>query len=297
MISRRAVLPLPLLALLPAASPTQRLSRAQMQARLARLADTATAVESASGGRCGFAILDLKTGARASFRADERFPMCSTFKLFLAAQVLDAHHRRQLDEQQQLPITAADMVDHAPFTQPRIGQSASIADLAEATMVNSDNPATNLLLSRLGGPDAHTAWLRRISDRTTRLDRYEPMMSEGLPGDPRDTSTPAAMLATSHRLLFGQHLPMTARTRLLGWMHASETGDTMIRVGLPSGWREANKTGSGSRGIRNIISLITPPGRAPLLLVLMLTEAERDIALRNRHHATFAADLAKTIAT
>src|SRR5262245_60717536 len=37
--------------------------------------------ERESGGRLGVAVLDTLTGAQAGHRADERFPMCSTFKL------------------------------------------------------------------------------------------------------------------------------------------------------------------------------------------------------------------------
>lgn len=121
-------------------------------------------------------------------------------------------------------------------------------------------------------------------------------MSEGLPGDPRDTTSPKAMLALAQSLLMGQTLSAAARTQLISWMHASETGDDMVRVGLPAGWKEGNKTGAGERGIRNTISLITPPGRPPLLLTIYIAEAERDMALRNRHHAALARALVQSIA-
>jgi hypothetical protein len=38
-------------------------------------------LEKASGGRLGVALLDTATSAQARHRRDERFPMCSTFKL------------------------------------------------------------------------------------------------------------------------------------------------------------------------------------------------------------------------
>lgn len=302
-LSRRSlIIAAPALALpAPALPRTQRLAtRQQLEAAFARLPETARAIEAESGGRFGFAILHSRTGAMASHRSDERFPMCSTFKLFLAAQILDAGRRRQLSLAEKLPITAADMVDHAPFTAPRIGGTATILDLVRAIVTNSDNPATNLLLRRIGGPAAHTAWLRSIGDETTRLDRDEPAMSEGLPGDLRDTSTPAAMLRTSQRLLLGQQTPAADRALLQSLMAASETGSDMVRAGLSPNWREGNKTGSGARGIRTIISLIRPARphpEGPILLVLMLAEAERDMALRNRHHARFARDLMAALAS
>lgn len=287
MISRRAVLPLPLLTLLPAA---------RKAVDFAPLAAAAKAVEQSSGGRCGLAVLDTASGQRFAVRADERFPMCSTFKLALAAQLLHSAEQGRILLAKAVPIAATDMVPHAPFTQPRIGQSATLLDLAAATMIASDNPATNLILQQLGGPASFTAWVRKQGDKTTRLDRIEPMMSEGLPGDARDTTSPAAMLGLIERLLFGPTLSQESRQQLLSWMHASQTGNDMVRAGLPAGWKEGNKTGSGDRGIRNTISLITPPDRPPLLLTIYIAEAERDIAARNRHHAAIARALVQSLA-
>jgi beta-lactamase class A len=49
-----------------------------------RLAEDLARIEARSGGRLGVAVLDT----RAGHRADERFPLCSTFKLLAAAAVL-----------------------------------------------------------------------------------------------------------------------------------------------------------------------------------------------------------------
>ena len=70
-------------------------------------------------------------------------------------------------------------------------------------MIYSDNTAANLLLPSVGGPAGLTAWLRGIGDKVTRLDRMEPMMSEAIPGDPRDTSSPDAFAASFERILLG----------------------------------------------------------------------------------------------
>jgi beta-lactamase class A len=111
-------------------------------------------------------------------------------------------------------------------------------------------------------------------------------MNNETPGDPRDTTTPAAMLATARALVEGRILPPPARARLLGWMQASRTADTMIRAALPPGWQEANKTGAGSWHARNIVSRITPPGvagpRAPIWVAAYLFAAKSELAERNR---------------
>ena len=270
MIDRRMLMTgLPLLA---AAAPD----------RFSPLRRAITAVERSAGGPIGISLLDTHTGERFGHRANDRFPLCSTFKLLLAARLLHGADKGQWAMIERLPVTKADMLFNAPFTEKRIGGSASLLELAEAMAVVSDNPAANIGLARVGGPAALTRWLRAIGDQTTRLDRNEPEMNNETPGDPRDTTTPAAMLATSRALVEGHILSPVARKTLFGWMQASKTADTMIRAALPPGWQEANKTGAGSWRARNIVSVMTPPGRNPIWVAAYLFAAKSELAERNR---------------
>lgn len=275
MITRRTLVTgLPLLAAAPALAAPD---------RFAALRRVLAGIEHAAGGPIGVALVDSGSGARFSHRADQRFPLCSTFKLLLAARLLDGADKGQWRLEDRLPITRADMLSNAPFSETRIGGSASLLELAEAMCVLSDNPAANLALARIGGPAALTRWLRGLGDGVTRLDRMEMALNNEVPGDPRDTTTPAAMLATCRRLVAGPLLPSASRARLLGWMAASRTADSMIRAGLPAGWHEANKTGAGEWRARNIISIITPPGRPPIWLAAFLFAERSSLAERNRH--------------
>ncbi len=274
MLDRRTlVAALPLLTAAPALAAPDRF--APLRRAIAR-------IEHDAGGPIGVALIDTHSGARFSHRATSRFPLCSTFKLLLAARLLHGADRGLWQLSERLPVRREDMLNNAPFSETRIGGSASLAEMAEAMCVLSDNPAANLALARIGGPAGLTAWLRSLGDTTTRLDRMEPEMNNETPGDPRDTTTPAAMLATSRALIEGRILSPAARARLFGWMHASRTADTMIRAALPPGWAEANKTGAGSWRARNIVSHITPPGRRPIWVAAYLFAARSELAERNR---------------
>lgn len=270
MIDRRMLMTgLPLLA---AAAPD----------RFAPLRRAIPQIERSAGGPIGISLLDTHTGERFGHRANDRFPLCSTFKLLLAARLLHGADKAQWAMTDRLPVTKANMLFNAPFTEKRIGGSANLLELAEAMAVLSDNPAANIALARVGGPAALTAWLRSIADQTTRIDRNEPEMNNETPGDPRDTTTPAAMLATSRALVEGRILSPAMRRTLFGWMRASKTADTMIRAALPPGWQEANKTGAGSWRARNIVSVITPPGRKPIWVAAYLFAGKSELAERNR---------------
>ncbi|HEY6716051.1 MAG TPA: serine hydrolase, partial [Reyranella sp.] len=75
------------------------------------------------------------------------------------------------------------------------------------------------------------------------------------PEDPRDTTTPNAMLGDMQRLLAGDAL----------------SADSRLRAGLPAEWRVGDKTGTGSNGTANDIAVVWPPGRAPVLVVAYFT--------------------------
>src|SRR6185295_6173686 len=94
----------------------------------------------------------------------------------------------------------------------------TIEHCCAAVVEVSDNTAANLLLRRLGGPAALTAFVRGCGDRVTRLDRFELELNTNLPGDPRDTTSPAAMLQLMRDLVFGDRLSHDSRVRLATWM-------------------------------------------------------------------------------
>ena len=252
-------------------------------------------IEAARGGRLGVAVLDTGSGRRAGYRQEERFPMCSTFKALLAGAVL-ARVDAGLDRlERRIRFTRADLVAWSPVTEAQAGSSdgMTLAALCEATMTTSDNTAANLLLGVVGGPAGLTAYLRRLGDGVTRLDRYETALNEARPGDPRDTTSPVAMLASLHALTLGTALSAASRELLLAWLRANRTGDRRLRARLPRGWQVGDKTGTGANGTSNDIGLLWPPdGGAPLVVAAYLTGGPADGAVRDAALADVGAAVA-----
>jgi len=272
-----SLLAAPLLARTGAAVPAM----APGAAAIAAAGDFA-ALEKASGGRLGVTLLDAATGRRIGHRQDERFPMCSTFKCVLAATVLDKAAGGAFSLDQRLPIRAGDLAEHAPTTRRHVGKDLTVRDLCRTTMVTSDNPAANVLLRQVGGPAAVTAFLRAQGDAVTRNDRYEPEMNRFEPGDPRDTTSPAAMAATLQRLVLGDGLTAASRQQLADWLIDNETGDACLRAGLGPRWRVGDKTGSNGRDTRNDIAVLWPlQGGTPWVLTAYLQGAGVDSAQRD----------------
>lgn len=235
------------------------------------IADGAFAnLERRSGGRLGVAVLDTGTGRRASWRGAERFAMSSTFKALLAGVVLARVDRGEDALDRALPVTAADLLDYAPVVEGAVGGSLTVDALCEAIVVLSDNAAANLLLATMGGPEGFTAEMRAMGDTLTRLDRLEPDLNEAIPGDPRDTTTPEAMLASLGKLLVDDALTTPSRGRLAGWLAACETGLDRIRAGLPADWQGGDKTGTGSSGNVHDVAILLAPDGGPVLVASYL---------------------------
>jgi beta-lactamase class A len=233
-----------------------------------RLAD----LEKKLGGRLGVAALDTAAGRSIAFRAGERFAMASTFKVLLAAAVLRRVDQKMDTLDRLVPFGKDDLLAHAPITQKNLDKGRlSVLDLCAAIIEVSDNTAANLLLKSIGGPAALTRFAREIGDPTTRLDRDEPELNSAVPGDERDTTTPAAMLSTLEKLLLGSHLSAASRQRLETWMMQCSTGGRRLRAGLPAGWRCGDKTGTGANGSTNDIAILWPPGRRPILVAVYST--------------------------
>jgi beta-lactamase class A len=239
-------------------------------------------IEGAIGGRLGVAILDTASGVQTGRRVDEAFPMCSTFKFLAAAFVLARVDRGQEDLKRRIVFSKDDLLEYSPVTQHHAnGAGMSVSELCEAATTLSDNTAANLLLASFGGPAGLTAFVRSLGDKVTRLDRNEPALNESIPGDPRDTTTPNAMLADMRKLLLTDRLSVSSRGQLQAWLIANKTGDRRIRAKLPKDWRVGDKTGTGKRGSTNDIAILWPPGRGPILVSVYLTNTSADATRRD----------------
>ncbi|MBB4966596.1 class A beta-lactamase [Saccharothrix violaceirubra] len=219
----------------------------------------------------GVYAVDTGSNREVSYRADQRFAFASTFKALAAGLVLKAHEGG-LDRV--FRYSPAEIVDHSPVASGKTG--LTVLETCDAAVRYSDNTAGNLLLRDLGGPKGFTAALRDLGDETTRSNRTEPTLNDTSPGDFRDTSTPRALATTLRTLLTTDRLPDTPKSILLDLLHRNTTGDKTIRAGTPEGWTVGDKTGTAAYGTRTDIAVVTPPGRAPILLAVLTTHTNKD---------------------
>ncbi len=227
-------------------------------------------------GRLGVFVLNTANGHQLNYRADERFPVCSTFKVLVAAAILTKSVQETALLEQFVKYERHELVNYSPITEQYIGVGMTVADLCAAALQYSDNTAANLLMNILGGPEAVTAFARLIGDKTFRLDRWETALNSAIPDDPRDTSTPMAMGLSLYQLLLSDGLPSKHREKLKAWMLGNTTGATRIKAGIPTDWKIADKTGSGDYGTANDIAVVWPAQGKPLVISIYTTQHKQD---------------------
>jgi beta-lactamase class A len=240
----------------------------------------------ASDAVIGVAAVDLQTGQTISVRSKERFPMGSVYKVPIAIEVL---RTQQLDR-----VVTIEPKDFSPGWSPlRDGANGkpivmTIEDLAEWMVQASDNTACDALL-RIVTPRAVTKRMRDLGVPDIRIDRQEREMAADLrkPGgvkryatDPRDTTTPDAMLALFTLIAQKREgLSPANHEKLMRWMTETKTGPNRIKAGIPDAVI-AHKTGT-MPGTVNDVAIID--GRYVLAIFTKASttkdeKAEADIA-------------------
>lgn len=204
------------------------------------------AIEKAHGGRLGVFVINTQTQKSISYRANERFAMCSTFKLFLAAMILQEVDNGKLTLEQEIPIkdTGLRFYSDAAKAAAKKGK-ISIFEALKAILVFSDNATTNALLPYIDGPVGFTKRINAMGDNVTNLTLDEPGMSLVLSNTIENTTSPFAFANDIKKVIEPNLLSEKSRTQLIKWLIECETGKKRLIAGLPKDWKFGHKTGTG----------------------------------------------------
>ncbi|WP_210945160.1 class A beta-lactamase [Streptomyces sp. MK37H] len=242
----------------------------------------------------GVYAIDTGTGHEVAYRDGERFAYASTFKALAAGAVLRKYKLSGLDRV--IRYSKDDLVDNSPVTEKHVDTGMSLGALCDAAVRYSDNTAANLLFDQLGGPKGLDATLEKLGDDVIQMERPEPELSQWVPGETHDTSTPRAMAKDLRAFVLGDVLREGERAQLTKWLRTNTTGDELIRAGMPKGWQVGDKTGSGSYyGARNDIAVVWRPDGAPLVMAIMSYRGDKDTPFDNKLIADAASVVADTL--
>ncbi len=231
-------------------------------------------LEKQNAGRLGVYAINTSNNQDITYRANQRFPLCSTAKVMAVSAILkqSENNTNFLHKKIFFSKVALTTSGYAPITQKHLATGITLAELCSAAIMYSDNAAMNLLIKQLGSLKNVTHFARAIGNRTFRLDRLEPQLNSAIPGDLRDTSTPEAMATSLQKIILGNALALPQRQLLTGWLIHNTTGDARIRFSVPKKWLVGDKTGTGNYGTTNDIAIIWPPQCKPIILAIYFTQ-------------------------
>ena len=189
----------------------------------------------------GVAALDLNTGESLSIKGDTLFPMASTVKVAIAALYLS-------------------QVDHGQKTLDDSIGGQPVRKLMARMLIYSDNHAADILFKDVGGPTAVHQFLVRNGVHDVHVDRTIAQLLSAKRDlwDPRDSSTPTAMVDLLKRIYKAQLISPQSRNYLLGVMAKCATGKNRMKWLLPAGTAVEHKTGT-LNGLADDVGFITMP--------------------------------------
>jgi beta-lactamase class A len=261
-------------------------------AAAARAARELQAIQKRIGGRLGVHALDSQSGKRLGIDDHSRYAMASTFKLPLAAALLWQVDHGAFTLERALPITRDNLLPNSNAVEARLAagaQTMTLRELCTAIMTVSDNAAANILLTGIGGPQALTNFMRNIGDEVTRFDRTELELNSNNAGDPRDTTTPRAMVDSMLRIFTQDVLSLPSRALLIDWLTQSKLGLDRVHAGIPKSWQVGDKTGTGQNGAVNDLVVAFPPDRRPVFIAVYMSESQLPVEQLNTAHARIGA--------
>jgi len=219
---------------------------------------TIFAIEQASGGRLGVMVHELGSGETFAHCPDERVPTASVIKLPLVLHAALLAHEGQLNFDEKLTLHNEDKVGgYGILRDLTAGQTFSIRDLCQLTIVLSDNTATNLLIERLGVA-AINARIAALGLTHTRLHRkaFTPNTPDMLPFG-LGVTTPRDIANLLLMLLRQEVIPAQPAQMVLAMLAAQRDRVGFARY-LQVDWAYAGITGADDH-LRNDVGIITAP--------------------------------------
>ena len=277
----------------------------------------------AAPGVLGVGLMNLESGETYLFNGERRFPMQSIFKLPLGAAVLSEADAGRLTLDEGFVLDADELsAGHSPIAAVwPARKDYSARELLEAAVVGSDNTAADVLMKRIGGPGALTAWLDSKHLTGLRIDRYERELQPESVGmdsfrpawrdpavyaevrakvppaarmaamraylaDPRDTATPRGLLEFLQKLDRRDLLTATSTERLMGLMRRNPGGANRLKAGFPRDCVFAHRTGASGvdQGLslaHNDVGVFTLADRRSYAIAAFLTGSTQDEAQRD----------------
>ena len=261
---------LALAALLPA--PAQQTPQEKEQILWQKLEVAIKDVDRNLDGVLAVAILDLSTGQKYLFHADEVLPTASSIKIAILAELYHQVQQGKLKLGDLYTLQSSDLVGGsgvAGALTPGVTR-LTLRDVAALMISVSDNSATNVIIDRIGMENVN-ALLDSLGLTHTRLRRK--MMDVKAAAEGRENiATPREMMILLEDLYRGKILNKQMTDDFFELLSIHK--ESYIPRELPEDLRIANKPGE-LEGVRNDSGIVFT-GNRPFVISVMTTYLHRE---------------------
>jgi beta-lactamase class A len=237
----------------------------------AKLEETIRDVDGRLDGVVGVAILDLTSGERIMFHADEIFPTASSIKLPILAELYRQSEEAAKGQTGKAKLSdmylvnkTDDVPDSSIFNGLTPGvTNVSLRDLAQMVVAVSDNSATNVLIDRVGMQNVNQL-LQGLSLTHTRLQRK--MMDINAAKEGRENLGTPSEFTLLLQTIYGNKLFSQQQTDDFINLLSTNKSSPMRRA-FPDSVKVADKPGELD-AVRNDVGIIFAPNR-PFAIAVM----------------------------
>lgn len=238
------------------------------------------------------------------YKASEKFPMQSVYKLPIAMAALDAVERGKFTLETTVRFAPSDLISPDQYSRlqkdhPNANVDVRVDELLKLSITESDGVASDLLLKELGGPRVADKYVRSLGVDGIQIVDTEQLLGKNDVLQNRNYTTPRAMVSLLRRLADNSPLSAEHTAMLLNWMTITETGEHRLKAKLPHGTVIAHKTGTSGQSRRvtnatNDVGLITLPNGSKLAIAVFVADSAASAGEREAVIANIAYDVWKS---
>lgn len=185
----------------------------------------------------------------------ETYPMMSVFKIFVVAAVLDKVEKENVSLDKKILISK-DMIypTYSPLRDKiqNYPYQTTIEELLFYMIAQSDNVATDVLISYLGGVNALNQFLEAVGFSQIVIKVNERQMSEDIQTQKFNVAQPYDVALFMKSILEGNILSAKQKEIWMNFMEQTQTGKDKLKAGLPRDVVIGHKTGSSDRDDKGV---------------------------------------------
>lgn len=208
-------------------------------------------------------VWDYESGKFADIKANTVYPAASIIKVPVLIQTFKAIEAGMLNINDKIAMTDYYRSEGSGSLQFKgVDAVYSIDELARVMITESDNSATNMLLSATGGMNAMNSSLRKWGLKETRINDWLPDLAG------TNVTTAREMAKLLYNIDNPNFLTISSREKMVDYM-GHVHNNRLIQAGLPSDAIFMHKTGDIGKMLGDAGIVYTPNGKKYIVVMLV----------------------------